>query len=133
MMPGDKRVTRMAPPARTTVLDDRRQDLRLATQHIVKLHYQPTIFGELTNLSRTGCEIALNGERSPEVGESTVVELLDGTMVPGAVIWRRGYSIGLQFDLKFADASDLLHLDHLGQDLFLSIVRQQKLRASLTK
>lgn len=119
-------------PSRETTVSERRQDLRLATQHLVKLHYDPTIFGELTNLSRTGAEIELSGDRSPAIGEATTIELLDGTTVPGFVVWHRGRSIGLQFDLKFADASDLLHLDHLGRDLFLSIVRQQKLRASLT-
>ncbi|MGI9478574.1 MAG: PilZ domain-containing protein [Hyphomicrobiaceae bacterium] len=117
-------------PSRAATVSERRQDLRLATQHLVKLHYEPTIFGELVNLSRTGAELEINGDRSPEIGEQTTIELLDGTTVPGLVMWRRGRSIGLQFDLKFADASDLLHLDHLGRDLFLSIVRQQKLRAS---
>ncbi|MFY0612066.1 MAG: PilZ domain-containing protein [Hyphomicrobiaceae bacterium] len=110
---------------------ERRSDLRLATQHLVKLRCDPAIFGELTNLSRNGAEIEINSDRSLDVGESTTIELLDGTTVDGLVVWRRGHAIGLQFDLKFADASDLLHLDHLGQDLYLSIVRQQKLRASL--
>lgn len=122
---------RITGASREATVSERRQDLRLATQHLVKLHYDPTIFGELTNLSRTGAEIEINGDRSPETGEPTTIELLDGTTVLGLVVWRRGRSIGLQFDLKFADASDLLHLDHLGRDLFLSIVRQQKLRASL--
>ena len=122
---------RITGASREATVSERRQDLRLATQHLVKLHYDPTIFGELTNLSRTGAEIEINGDRSPEIGEPTTIELLDGTTVLGLVVWRRGRSIGLQFDLKFADASDLLHLDHLGRDLFLSIVRQQKLRASL--
>ena len=122
---------RITGASREATVSERRQDLRLATQHLVKLHYDPTIFGELTNLSRTGAEVEINGDRSPEIGEPTTIELLDGTTVLGLVVWRRGRSIGLQFDLKFADASDLLHLDHLGRDLFLSIVRQQKLRASL--
>jgi len=122
---------RITGATRGATVSERRQDLRLATQHLVKLHYDPTIFGELTNLSRTGAEVEINGDRSPEIGEPTTIELLDGTTVLGLVVWRRGRSIGLQFDLKFADASDLLHLDHLGRDLFLSIVRQQKLRASL--
>ena len=123
-------------PARTrrggTAPPERRQDLRLATQHLVKLHHEPTIFGELTNLSRAGAEIEISGDRAPDIDATTTLELLDGTTVPAVVMWRRGRAVGLQFDLRFADASDLLHLDHLGQDLYLSIVRQQKLRAKLS-
>lgn len=111
---------------------ERRQDLRLATQHLVKLHHEPTIFGELTNLSRAGAEIEISGDRAPEIDATTTLELLDGTTVSAVVMWRRGRSLGLQFDLRFADASELLHLDHLGQDLYLSIVRQQKLRQALS-
>ena len=110
---------------------DRRQNLRLATQHLVKLHCEPTLFGELTNLSRAGAEVEINGERNLDVDAQTTLELLDGTTVPAVVAWRRGRSIGLKFDLKFADASERLHLDHLGQDFFLGFVQQQKLRVSL--
>lgn len=122
--------SRMAP--RVIEPFERREDLRLATQHLVKLHHDPTIFGELTNLSRAGAEVELNGERRPDIDATTTLELLDGTTVPAVVVWRSGKSIGLKFDLKFADVSELLHLDHLGRDLYLSIVRQQKLRAGLT-
>ena len=121
--------SRMAP--REIELSERREDLRLATQHLVKLHHDPTFFGELTNLSRAGAEVELNGDRRPDIDATTTLELLDGTTVPAVVVWRRGRSVGLKFDLRFADASELLHLDHLGQDLFLSIVRHQKLRANL--
>ena len=111
---------------------DRRYDLRLATQHLVKLHCDPTLFGELTNLSRAGAEIEINGDRGLETDAQTVLELLDGTTVPAVVVWRSGRSIGLKFDLKYADASERLHLDQLGQDFFLGFARQQKVRASLT-
>ena len=121
--------SRMAP--REMEPSERREDLRLATQHLVKLHHDPTIFGELTNLSRAGAEVELNGDRRPDIDATTTLELLDGTTVPAVVVWRRGRAVGLKFDLRFADASELLHLDHLGQDLFLSIVRHQKLRANL--
>lgn len=104
----------------------------MATQHLVKLHHEPTIFGELTNLSRAGAEIEISGDRAPAIDATTTLELLDGTTVPALVIWRRGRALGLKFDLRFADASELLHLDHLGQDLYLSIVRQQKLRQALS-
>ncbi len=110
---------------------DRRQNLRLATQHLVKLHCEPTLFGELTNLSRAGAEVEINGDRKLDVDAQTMLELLDGTTVPAVVAWRRGRSIGLKFDLKFADASERLHLDHLGQDFFMAFIQQHKLRASL--
>ena len=77
-------------------------------------------------------EIEISGDRAPDIDATTTLELLDGTTLPAVVMWRRGRAVGLQFDLRFADASDLLHLDHLGQDLYLSIVRQQKLRAKLS-
>ena len=110
---------------------DRRQDLRRATQHLVKLHCDPTLFGELTNLSRAGAEVELNSDRGLEADAQTVLELLDGTAVPAVVAWRRGRSVGLTFDLTLADASERLHLDHLGQDFFLGFTRQHKVRAGL--
>lgn len=123
-------------PQRTLPRDmgliDRRQDLRLATQHLVKLHCEPTLFGELTNLSRAGAEVEISGDRHLEIDAETTLELLDGTTVPSVVAWRRGRSVGLKFDLRFADASDRLHLDHLGQDFFLAFIKQQKLRTSLS-
>ena len=54
-----------------------RQNLRLATQHLVKLHCEPTLFGELTNLSRAGAEVEINGDRNLDVDAQTMLELLE--------------------------------------------------------
>lgn len=109
---------------------ERRAYRRLLTKQQVRLHGPWRCFGHLQNLSRAGAEILLDDECCGlGKGDATTLEFLDGTVVAGVVAWRRGTSIGFEFDIKFSDASELLHLDHLGRDLFLTVVRHQKLRA----
>lgn len=109
---------------------ERRAYGRLPTKQQVRLHGPWRCFGHLENLSLAGVGIQLDDDRCGlSNGDATTLEFLDGTLVAGVVAWRRRASIGFEFDLKFSDASELLHLDHLGRDLFLSLVRHQKLRA----
>lgn len=106
---------------------ERRDEARHAARQHVAIRFRNTnLICDLMDLSETGAKICVLDGVVPNVDESVVLTLFDGTVVKGQVSWLRDKSIGIEFANPVADAAERLDFENLGSAYFGKAVTLQK-------
>jgi hypothetical protein len=106
---------------------ERRDEARyVARQHVAIRFRNSNLICDLMNLSETGAKICVLDGVVPNVDESLVLTLFDGTVVEGRVSWLRDKSIGIEFTNPVIDADERLDFEDLGSGFFGKAVTLQK-------
>ncbi len=107
--------------------DERRDALRhTACQHIALQFRNQRLICDLVDLSETGAKISVGDGIVPNIGDSIVLMLFDGTMLDGQVTWLRDKHLGVEFLHPVPDVDERLDFENLGRDFFGKAVTLQK-------
>jgi hypothetical protein len=114
-------------PANLLPVWERRDEARhVARQHVAIRFRNSNLICDLMDLSETGAKICVLDGVVPNVDESLVLTLFDGTVVEGRVSWLRDKSIGIEFTSPVTDADERLDFEDLGSGFFGKAVTLQK-------
>lgn len=98
---------------------ERRLGARHGTAQAIEFrHGQYRSFGTLIDVSNHGAQLLVPNGLVPAVGKDLTMRLLDGTELTARVRWSKARTIGVQFTVPLLDATDFLHFEHLGRDLY---------------
>jgi hypothetical protein len=107
--------------------DERRAGERhSARQHVALRFRNSHLICDLTDLSETGAKISVLDGIVPNVDETVMLTLFDGTVITGTVSWLREKHIGVEFATPVSDVDERLDFENLGRDYFGKAVKLQK-------
>ena len=113
--------------AEEVLSDDRRAAERhSARQHVALRFRNSHLICDLTDLSETGAKISVLDGVVPNVDETVMLTLFDGTVITGTVSWLREKHIGVEFATPVSDVDERLDFENLGRDYFGKAVKLQK-------
>ncbi|WP_339086087.1 PilZ domain-containing protein [Hyphomicrobium sp. ghe19] len=110
------------------VLSDERRtaERHSARQHVALRFRNSHLICDLTDLSETGAKISVLDGVVPNVDETVMLTLFDGTVITGTVSWLREKHIGVEFATPVSDVDERLDFENLGRDYFGKAVKLQK-------
>lgn len=107
--------------------DDRRNDPRHDARQHVGIEFRGLrSICDLDDLSEFGAKISVGDGIVPNVGESVVLTLFDGTMIDGRVSWLRDKHLGVELQQLVPDIDERLDLENLGREFFGKAITLQK-------
>lgn len=107
--------------------DERRTAERhTARQHVALRFRNSHLICDLTDLSESGAKISVLDGVVPNVDESVLLTLFDGTVIAGKVSWLREKDIGVEFATPVTNVDERLDFENLGRDYFGKAVKLQK-------
>lgn len=107
--------------------DDRREGPRRTARQHVALHFRGLrLICDLVDLSEAGAKLSVGDGIVPNIGDSIVLTLFDGTMLDGTVTWLRDKHLGVEFLYPVPDVDERLDFENLGRDFFGRAVTLQK-------
>lgn len=107
--------------------DDRREGARRTARQHVALHFRGLrLICDLVDLSEAGAKLSVGDGIVPNICDSIVLTLFDGTMLDGTVTWLRDKHLGVEFLYPVPDVDERLDFENLGRDFFGRAVSLQK-------